>query len=69
MKNLVKAAPTTLLDLWKSSALIQGIMALAGFGTICYLAIAGRAIPEILAALVGSIIGFYFGTKQRTTPA
>lgn len=58
-----------LVDLFKTSALIQGLMALAGFGVICYLAVAGRPIPEILAALVGSIIGFYFGTKQRTTPA
>jgi len=51
------------IDLWQSSALIQGTMALAGFGVICYLAIVGRPIPEILAALVGSIVGFYFGTK------
>ena len=51
--------------LLKSSVLIQGTMALAGFGAIVYLAIVGRPIPEILAALVGSMIGFYFGTKNR----
>ena len=50
-------------DLWRSSALIQGIMALTGFGTICYLSLVGRPIPEIIAALVGTIIGYYFGTK------
>jgi len=54
---------TTVADLWRSSALIQGIMALAGFFTICYLALVSQPIPEILAALVGSIIGYYFGTK------
>jgi len=41
-------------------------MALTGFFTICYLALVGRPIPEILAGLVGSIIGYYFGTKERT---
>ncbi len=54
-----------LIDLWKTSSLIQGVMALAGFGVICYLAIIGRPIPEILAALVGTIVGYYFGTKRR----
>ena len=54
------------LALWRSSALIQGTMALMGFGTICYLDIAGRSSSQILAALVGSIIGFYFGTKKVT---
>lgn len=54
-----------IIALLKSSVLIQGTMALAGFGAIVYLAIAGRPIPEILAALVGSMIGFYFGTKNK----
>lgn len=51
------------LDLWKSSALIQGTMALSGFGVVCYLSIIGSDVPEIMAALVGTIIGYYFGTK------
>jgi len=55
-----------IIALWKSSAIIQGLMALMGFGTICYLEIIGRSSSQILAALVGSIIGFYFGTKERT---
>jgi len=54
-----------LVDLFKSSAIIQGTMALLGFGAMTYLAIAGRPIPEILAALVGTIVGYYFGTKTR----
>jgi len=50
-------------ELWKSSAIIQGTMALTGFGVICYLSVVGRPIPEILAAIVGTIVGYYFGTK------
>jgi len=64
--KLFQSALLLILDLWKSSTLIQGAMALMGFGTICYLEIAGRSSSQILAALVGSIIGFYFGTKKVT---
>lgn len=59
----LKAAAATIGDLWRSSALIQGIMALTGFFTICYLQIVGRPIGEILGTLVGAIVGYYFGTK------
>jgi len=54
-----------LIDLWKSSALIQGTLALMFGGTICYLAISGREAPEVLFALVGIIIGYYFRTKTN----
>ncbi|MCK4297880.1 MAG: hypothetical protein KAX80_00020 [Planctomycetes bacterium] len=54
------------LDLWKSSALIQGIMALAVTFTICYMEAAGRDVSPVLVGLVATIIGFYFGTKNRT---
>ncbi len=56
----------TVADLWRSSALIQGSLALMFGGTICYLSIQGRPAPEVLFALVGTIIGYYFGTKERT---
>ncbi len=61
--NRLRYVQVSIGDLWRSSALIQGTMALTGFFTICYLCIVGRPVPEILAALVGSIIGYYFGTK------
>ncbi len=54
-----------LLDLWKSSALIQGTLALATTGAIIYLAVTGQDIPEILVGIVMAIIGFYFGAKNR----
>jgi len=54
-----------ILDLWKSSALIQGTLALMFGATICYLAIAGRDMPVILVGILGTIVGFYFGTKNR----
>jgi len=64
--NKIQAAATTVGDLWRSSALIQGALALMFGATICYLALQGREAPEVLFALVGTIIGYYFGTKERT---
>lgn len=57
---------TTLLNLWRSSALIQGLLALMFGATICYMAASSREIPGILLGLLGTIIGYYFGTKERT---
>lgn len=59
------AAAASIGDLWKSSALIQGALALMFGATVCYLSIVGRDVPGVLLALIGTIIGFYFGTKNR----
>lgn len=58
--------PGKFVDLWKSSALIQGIMALSVTLTICYMEATGRDVSPVLVGLVATIIGFYFGTKNRT---
>ncbi len=54
-----------IVDLWQTSARIQGLMALAAVGVVCYLAVVGRPVSGILAALVGIIVGFDFGTMKR----
>lgn len=59
------APASQFISLWKSSSLIQGAMALSSVAAIIYLSITGQPIPDILAAIVMAIIGFYFGTKQR----
>jgi len=53
----------SMIDLWKSSALVQGLMALICLGVISYLAIAGREIPAVLVSAFSAILGFYFGKK------
>jgi len=53
-----------LLELWKTSSLIQGTMALAALAALIFLAVTGQPIPEILIGIVMTIIGFYFGTKK-----
>lgn len=60
----LRSAAVSIGELWRSSTLIQGALALMFGATICYLAIKGRPAPEVLFALVGTIIGYYFGTKQ-----
>lgn len=55
-------------DLFAESVIIQGILTLAVVGTICYLVILGKPIPEIMVNLSGLIVGFWFGSKvTRTT--
>lgn len=52
-------------DLWKSSSLIQGALALSTTGAIIYLSVTGQEVPETLTAIVMATVGFYFGTKSR----
>ena len=54
-----------LVDLWKSSSLIQGTMALLVTVTICYMEATGKETSPVLVGLVATIVGFYFGTKNR----
>lgn len=61
------AMKIALAELWRSSALIQGFLALLFAGAIVALALSGKPIPEILGAALMAIIGFYFGAKSRTT--
>jgi len=39
-------------------------MALACTGAVIYLAVVGREVPQLLVGIIGTIIGFYFGTKR-----
>ncbi len=54
------------VELFRSSAVIQGTMALICTGAVVYLAVTGKPVPEVLVGIVMATVGFYFGTKQRT---
>ena len=54
-----------LLDLFKSSAIIQGALALMTTAAVIYLAITQQPIPDILIGIVMTTVGFYFGAKNR----
>ena len=63
MTNPLPPLLDSIIALWRSSTLIQGAMSLGGFATICYLELTGRSPSQILAGMVGTMIGYYFGTK------
>ena len=46
------------------SNIISGVLALAIWGAVIYLAIAQLDIPDILYFGGSAVIGFFFGTKQ-----
>jgi len=52
-----------LVELFKSSAIIQGTMALATLAVVLYLSATGQPIPDTLVGVLMATIGFYFGTK------
>jgi len=56
----------TILGLWRSSALIQGTLALSYSAAILWMACRQLEIPGVLIGILGTIIGYYFGTKERT---
>lgn len=54
-----------LIELWKDSTIIQGTIALATVGVVLYLSIAGKPVPDFLYGLIGTIVGYYFGSKSN----
>jgi len=50
---------------YEKSNIISGFLAFAIWGTICYLAAAGREIPTILATAGGAIIMFFYEMKKE----
>lgn len=45
------------------SLIVQGILSLLIAGTMIYLAITGKPVPEILSASLTLILGFWFGNE------
>ena len=52
-----------LADAFISSAVIQGILTLALWGVIMYMAVNEQDIPDLLAVGGGAILTFWFKTK------
>lgn len=52
-------------ELFAESVILQAVLAVMFGGTVCYMYLTGMEVPETLAALLGLIIGFYFGGKTQ----
>jgi hypothetical protein len=57
---------TTFWDLFKQSVILQGVLTVMIWGTICYLVATGQAVPDIISAGGMGILGFWFGTKTTS---
>jgi len=53
------------VELYKESAIIQGLLALTVTVTVCYLYITNNQVPDSLLAILFSVLGFYFGHKNK----
>ena len=47
----------------RDSVILQGTLAVMFGGTMCAMYLRGQEVPGELMALMGAIIGFYFGSK------
>jgi hypothetical protein len=51
--------------LFKESVIIQAVLALLFAATVCTLFLRGMPVPGELLALLGTVIGYYFGSKNQ----
>lgn len=47
----------------EESVIIQALITLMTFSTICYLYVTGKEVPDFLVYTASGILGFYFGQK------
>ena len=59
----------TLLDLFLSSAVMQGLLSVAVVGAYIYMLVTGAEVPETLVVSVGLVLGFFFGSKLSLAKA
>lgn len=53
----------SVMELLRESVLVSGALAMALVATACYLWISNLAVPEELFILLGTVVGFFFGSK------
>ena len=51
-------------ELFESSVIVSGLIALAMVGVACYLWVTGQEVPDPLFVLLGTVVGFFFGSKK-----
>ena len=58
-----------LADQFSKSNILSGFIVVLCIGTLCYLAIIGAAIPQILVDICLIVVSFFFGSKTATAEA
>lgn len=59
----------TFWSLLAKSVIVSGFIVFVCMCTLCYLAVTGKPIPEVLVNITLTVVGFYFGSKVATTEA
>lgn len=54
-------------ELFKTSVIVQALIAIMLLGTICYMYATGQEVPDQLTIFFGVVLGFYFGSKVQTS--
>lgn len=49
----------------RGGELFQGLLVMMVGGSVCYVAVQGQAVPEVLTAGFGMIIGYFFANRSR----
>lgn len=53
-----------IVELWRESVVMQSALAIIVVGTLAYLTATSRPVPEQWWALVGLVVGYYFGSEK-----
>lgn len=53
----------TFWTLLAKSVILSGFIVLVSVSTLCYLAIVGKPIPDVLVNITLTVVAFYFGSK------
>jgi len=56
----------TFWQLLRDSVILQSLMVMMVMGSVCFLAITGKPIPEVMVNVTMLIAGFFFGAKSIT---
>lgn len=65
--NATEDFVTTFWELFSRSMILSGFITVLCIGCLCYLAITGRPIPEVLVNICLIVVAFFFGTKASNT--
>jgi hypothetical protein len=49
------------------SVILSGFIVVVCMGTLCFLAVTNKPIPEVLVNITLTVVGFYFGSKVGAT--
>jgi len=50
-------------ELLAKSTITQTVLSVGLVGAVIFLSVTGQPVPEILSALAGTAVGFFFGAK------